>query len=78
VSIVGGDALDVAMGGVVTMVVASVRRCIVLTYTTSSAGAGAEQHVGDRLATIADGVVGSIRLKRSLSPEREPLQLGPR
>jgi hypothetical protein len=74
--LVAGIRPDVsgAVGGWVVLVGASVRRCLLVVYTTRAAGTGVEQAIGDRLATIAQGLATTLALDRTLEVPRERVE----
>jgi hypothetical protein len=65
------SAFALAMG-------AHAHRCFVWSYTTTAQGLGAEQVVGERLATMVEASLAKVRMESDLTPriQREPA--GPR
>jgi len=54
---------------------ARAHRCFTWAYTTSAAGPGAEQVVGERLAAMVEGSLAKVALEHDLVPHvpREPV-----
>lgn len=58
------------LSGIVLVSGVSVRRCFVLAFETQASGEGAEATIADRLATVTEGVVRSVRFKPMLDVPR--------
>lgn len=60
-----------AIGGYVVAVGASIRRCLLVVYTTRASGRDAPRVIGDRLATMVEGLAKTLAFDRSFDVPRE-------
>jgi hypothetical protein len=70
------EGVEPITGGFVVAIIGEVRRCALVVFQTEASGASAQDEVADRLATVSDRVLPSMKLDQSLTPSREP-PLGP-
>ncbi|MFO0755719.1 MAG: hypothetical protein U0359_04480 [Byssovorax sp.] len=71
----GAKAKESQIHGFVLAFGGKAHRCFAYAFTTAAEGPGAEQAVGERLATMAQASLAKVKLHSELSPEigREPL-----